>query len=66
MAAQQPQRAQNPEGMGGVDDRGQAMHASSTGNQRPVINPSPSVTKRYLDANSDHPAAKRVSFSLPN
>jgi senataxin len=65
MPAQQPRRPsipmQNPHGIGGVDERGQAIPATATGVQRPVINPSQPATKRYLDADSDHPAAKRVS-----
>lgn len=50
-----------PQGIGGVDERGQVIPAIATSVQRPVINTSPPVTKRHLDANSDHPAAKRVS-----
>lgn len=65
MAAQQPKRLsvpmQNPQGIGGVDERGQAIPATATGAQRPVINASPPTTKRHLDAESGHPAAKRVS-----
>jgi len=64
MAAQVPmQSPQNPQDTGGVDARGQVTPA---GVQRPTINPSPSVTKRHLDANSDHPAAKRVSHEIPS
>ncbi|KAB5560107.1 SEN1 N terminal-domain-containing protein [Coniochaeta sp. 2T2.1] len=50
-----------PQGIGGVDEKGQVIPATSGGAQRPIINPSPPVKKRYLEANSDDPAAKRVS-----
>lgn len=65
MAAQQPKRPsvpmQNPQGIDGVDEKGQAIPATATGVQRPVINASAPITKRHLDADGDHPAAKRVS-----
>jgi senataxin len=58
----------NPRSIRGVNERGEVVPTSTGGVQRPVINSSsPSMerkpdNKRYLDLNSDHPAAKRVSL----